>query len=364
VLEYPIALVAACLLRPTIGPRGGTRARVLDVLLPALFGLAIVVSVRWPLSSRLGPNGVTYVGAAFALVCLAFLRRPVRFGLGVAAIMLAFAIARGRDTTDLLAARSFFGVYHVRGYTNYHAFQHGTTTHGGQSTLARWRREPLTYYHREGPLGQMFASLMTGKAERRVAIVGLGTGTIACYARPGERWTYYEIDPLIVRIATDPRYFTYVRDCAPATRIVLGDARLSLAHAPDGAYDFIILDAFSSDAIPAHLITREALALYLRKLAPGGVVTFHISNRYLKLEPVLSELARDARLAGAFGADTGLTRAQREMYKSTSEWVALSRRASDLALLVRQPGWRPLRPQASVRLWTDDFSDILSVFSW
>jgi len=210
----------------------------------------------------------------------------------------------------------------------------------------------------------MFAALMTGKAERRVAIIGLGTGTIACYARPGERWTFYEIDPLIVRIATDPRYFTYVRDCAPDTRIVLGDARLSLERARDGAYDFIILDAFSSDAIPAHLMTREALALYLRKLAPGGVVTFHISNRYLRLEPVLSELARDERLAGAFGADTGLTRAQREMYKSTSEWVALSRRATDLALLVRQPGWRPLRPQAAVRLWTDDFSDILSVFEW
>src|SRR6185369_3170763 len=159
-----------------------------------------------------------------------------------------------------------------------------------------------------------------------------------------------------------PAWFTYLRDCAPSTRIVMGDARLSLVRAPDHAYDFIILDAFSSDAIPAHLITREALALYLRKLAPGGAVTFHISNRYLRLEPVLSELARDARLAGAFGADTNLTTAQKAFNASTSDWVVLARRATDLAALTRLPGWRPLQPRADVRVWTDDFSDILSVF--
>ena len=133
---------------------------------------------------------------------------------------------------------------------------------------------------------------------------GLGTGTIACYGRPNETWTFYEIDPLIERIAFNPKYFTYLRDCPPAKRIVLGDARLSLAQAPDSSYDFIVLDAFSSDAIPVHLMTREALQLYLRKLAPGGSIAFHISNRYLNLEPVLVELARDARIAGIVGADT------------------------------------------------------------
>ena len=152
--------------------------------------------------------------------------------------------------------------------------------------------------------------------------------------------------------------------CPPTKRIVLGDARLSLLQAPDSAYDFIVLDAFSSDAIPVHLMTREALQLYLRKLAPGGSVAFHISNRYLDLEPVLVELARDARMAGLVGADTAITSSQRMSFKMNSKWVVLSRRAQDHMLLTLQPGWRVLAPQSAVGLWTDDFSNVFSVFRW
>jgi spermidine synthase len=205
---------------------------------------------------------------------------------------------------------------------------------------------------------------MRQNPNRRVAIVGLGTGTIACYGHSNETWTFYEIDPLIERIAFNPKYFTYLRDCPPAKRIVLGDARLSMQQAPDSSYDFIILDAFSSDAIPVHLMTREALQLYLRKLAPGGSIAFHISNRYLNLEPVLVELARDARMAGLAGEDTGISPAERESFKMNSKWVLLSRKASDHASLARQPGWRVLEPKSSVGVWTDDFSNVFSVFRW
>jgi spermidine synthase len=194
--------------------------------------------------------------------------------------------------------------------------------------------------------------------------VGLGTGTTLCYGRPQDSWTIYEIDPLIVRIAQDRGLFTYVTGCAPAKHLRLGDARLRLAEAPDGAYDVIVLDAFSSDAIPAHLVTREALQLYLSKLAPGGVVAYHISNRYINLRPVLAELARDARVAGLVGSDLGVTAAERAKMKTGSVWVVLARRATDFAALARRPEWTPLAPRADVRLWTDDFSDVIGVFTW
>ena len=167
----------------------------------------------------------------------------------------------------------------------------------------------------------------------------------------------------MVQIARSPRLFTYLRDCQPDGRIALGDARLSMARAPDAAYDLIVLDAFSSDAIPVHLITREALALYVRKLRPGGVVAFHISNRYLDLRPVLVEVARDARLAGAV-RDDNITAEERLKLYYGSQWVALAREARTLAPLVRQAEWDVLAPSAPVRVWTDDYSDVWGVVKW
>jgi hypothetical protein len=364
VLEYPIAIVLAALLRPTLATRRPLD-RVLDIALPVALFLLIVVLMRsgFP-PAKWGTRAPVWVFGAYALVVLCFQRHSLRFALGVAAIFVGAALGRGTDESLLFRGRSFFGVYRVMTYPKHHALQNGTTTHGGQSIYPQFAREPLTYYHREGPLGQSFAWLMRENPDRRVAIVGLGTGTIACYGRGNETWTFYEIDPLIERIAFNPKYFSYLRDCPPTKRIILGDARLSLAQAPDSAYDFIILDAFSSDAIPVHLMTREALRLYLTKLAPGGSIAFHISNRYLNLEPVLVELARDARMAGIVGADTAITPAQTMSFKMNSKWVVLSRRAQDHAQLALQPGWRVLAPQSEVALWTDDFSNVFSVFKW
>jgi len=364
VVEYPIAIVLAAALRPTLATRGRF-ARVADVVLPAALCATIVILMRlgFPPQSWGGKAPVWAFGG-YAIVVLCFQRHPIRFALGIAAIFIGAALGRGADQTLLFKGRSFFGVYRVMVYPKTRALQNGTTTHGGQSIYPELATEPLTYYHRDGPLGQSFRWLMQKNPNRRVAIVGLGTGTIACYGRSNESWTFYEIDPLIERIALNPKYFTYLRDCPPAKRIVLGDARLSMQQAPDSSYDFIILDAFSSDAIPVHLMTREAVQLYLRKLAPGGSIAFHISNRYLNLEPVLVEIARDARLAGIVGADTLVTPAQRAEFKMDSRWVVLSRKATDHAQLAVQPGWHVLPPASPVALWTDDFSNVLSVFSW
>jgi hypothetical protein len=364
VVEYPIAIVLAAALRPTTAKRGPL-SRELDVILPAMLGVAIVFLMRagFPPASW-GDRAPVWIFGVYAIAVLCFQRHPIRFALGIAAIFIGSALGRGTDQTLLFKGRSFFGVYRVTRLPKHRALQNGTTTHGGQSIYPEFATEPLTYYHRDGPLGQAFASLMRKNSDRRVAIVGLGTGTIACYGRSNETWTFYEIDPLIERIAFNPKYFTYLRDCPPAKRIVLGDARLSMQQAPDSSYDFIILDAFSSDAIPVHLMTREALQLYLRKLAPGGSIAFHISNRYLNLEPVLVELARDAKIAGIVGADTAITPSQRAAYKMDSRWVLLSRKATDHAQLAVQPGWHVLPPKSTVGLWTDDFSNVLSVFRW
>jgi len=325
--------------------------------------IAFLMRAGFPPSSW-GDKAPVWVFGGYAIVVLCFQRHPIRFALGIAAIFIGAALGRGTDQTLLFKGRSFFGVYRVMQLPKHHTLQNGTTTHGGQSIYPEFATEPLTYYHRDGPLGQSFTWLMRKNSDRRVAIVGLGTGTIACYGRSNERWTFYEIDPLIERIAFNPKYFTYLRDCPPAKRIVLGDARLSMQQAPDSSYDYIILDAFSSDAIPVHLMTREAVQLYLRKLAPGGSIAFHVSNRYLNLAPVLVEIARGAKLAGIVGADTAITPSQRASYKMDSRWVVLSRKATDHAQLARQPGWRVLPPKSTVGLWTDDFSNVFSVFRW
>ena len=364
VVEYPIAIVLAAALRPTLAKRGPL-AKALDVVLPvALFAMIVVLMRAGFPPKSWGDKAPVWAFGAYAMIVLCFQRHPVRFALGVAAIFIGATLGRGTDQTLLFRGRSFFGVYRVMAYPKHHALQNGTTTHGGQSIYPEFARDPLTYYHRDGPLGQSFTWLMRRNPNRRVAIVGLGTGTIACYGRSNETWTFYEIDPLIERIAFNPNYFTYLRDCPPAKRIVLGDARLSLAQAPDSAYDYIILDAFSSDAIPVHLVTREALQLYLRKLAPGGSIAFHISNRYLDLQPVIVEIARDARVAGIVGSDTAVTPTMTMSFKMNSKWVVLSRSARDHALLALQPGWRVLPPKANVGVWTDDFSNVLSVFRW
>ncbi|MEP7382649.1 MAG: fused MFS/spermidine synthase, partial [Gemmatimonadota bacterium] len=362
VLEYPIAMIIALAVRPAWGPRGsGPRGRVLDFVIPlVVFG---VVSLGYELPV---PSGKWADRALYAYLCgvgllvAVWFRHPLRLALSAAALFVGIDAATRFSDDTLYQARSFFGVYRVRTWEGYVLLQHGTTTHGGQSKAADRKTEPLTYYHRAGPLGDLFRLTTDSVAPRSVALVGLGTGTTACYARPGERWTYYEIDPLVVAIARAPQLFTYLRDCQPDVRIVMGDARRSIEAAPDAAFDLIVLDAFSSDAIPVHLMTREALQLYVRKLRPGGIIAFHISNRFLDLRPVLVELARDARLAGA-SIDRDVTEAQRARLYYGSRWVALARSARTLAPLARDAEWEVLAPSASVRLWTDDYSDVLAV---
>lgn len=362
VLEYPFALIVAYGLRPAIGRYSTSRlAQFLDLALPLLLygAMRAAFHIELPVG-KWATAGTWTLLVVSALVASLFYRRPLRLALGAAALFFAVDQRDPPGAGLVYQDRSFFGVYRVHRWGEYLVLQHGTTTHGAQSLSPGREREPLTYYYRGGPLGDVFAVLTDSTTAREVALVGLGAGTTACYAHAGETWTFYEIDPVVVDIARSGRLFTYLRDCAPQSRIVVGDARLSLVRAPDSGFDLIVLDAFSSDAIPVHLMTREALALYLRKLKPGGSVAFHISNRYLDLEPVLVELARDARLAGATGDFNASQEDKTAMYYA-SRWVVLARDAATLAPLVKERGWSVLPPSAPVRVWTDDFSDIIGI---
>lgn len=206
----------------------------------------------------------------------------------------------------------------------------------------------------------MFARDLAKKA----GVVGLGAGSLACYARPHQAWTYFEIDPVMEKLARDERFFTYLRDARGDMRVVVGDARRSLAAERDAAFDLLVLDAYSSDAIPIHLVTREALALYLRKLAPGGVLAFHISNLHLDLEPVFGNLARDAHLVCRVRDDTDLPEAVRALGKAPSVWLVMGRTADDLGVLTGNSRWIPARADDRLAVWTDDYSSLLSVFRW
>ncbi len=365
VVEYPFALIIALGLRPHRAQSSGTRrSQMLDLAVPALLFAVVLGAMKLPTPpNEWGSYGLNiFLGAAAIVAGLAF-ARPLRLALCALAIYGGVRMADAGDPDVLMQARSFFGVYKVRQLYQYHILQHGTTTHGGQNWLKEHRLDPLTYYHKEGPFGQMMATLFPDVRFRRVAVVGLGSGATACFGRPEESWTYYEIDPLVLRIARNPRLFSYLDDCPPRADVKLGDARLSLAREPDGTFDLIVLDAFSSDAIPVHLMTREALAMYLRKIKPTGAIAFHISNRYLELRPVLFSLAIDAGIAGAAG-EGDVDKEQRLKMYYGSRWGVLAPRVQTLSGLVRQKGWNVFPPYSTAPVWTDDYSDVWSVMKW
>jgi hypothetical protein len=365
VAEYPIAIVLACLLRPPKNPNGKKPHDLrLDFLLPLILlvplaGLALSMKAY---SLNIETIGMLIIACPAAIICYSFSPRPIRFGMGLASVMLAATFWSALGGSTLHTERSFFGVYEVSETREgrYYTLYHGTTLHGAQSRDPARRMEPMTYFHRDGPIGQVFEMFSGQAVKRRVAIAGLGTGAMASYARPGEHWTFFEIDPVVERIASNPRYFTFLKDSPGTVSVVLGDARLKLEDAPDGIYDLIVLDAFSSDAIPVHLVTKEALKLYLAKLNDNGIIIYQISNRYLDLEPVLGDLALDAGLYSLV-QEMKVGEADQDELKRNSTWVVMARKIGDLKGLADDPRWGPLKASGGGGLWTDDFSNIISV---
>jgi SAM-dependent methyltransferase len=374
VVEYPLVLVLACMLRPGLLPSlNQRRAAAGDFVLPALLFLLVIGLQRHTdldLTDLRSTTPLVLV-ILIALVVFSVQSRPVRFGLSIAALIAGGVVIADTDQV-LVRVRNFYGVLRVIALDSppAHVLFHGTTTHGTQSLDPARRLEPLSYYHHDGPLGQLFEAAGGSPVTRHVAIVGLGAGTIACYAHRGEHWTFFEINPAVVAIAQDSSLFTFLKDCPARPDLVLGDARLSLAQEPDASFDMIILDAFTSDAIPIHLMTRNAVQLYLAKLRPGGLLVFHISNRYLELAPVLGNISGSLGLVarrwsdeeGSDDANSNEASAKMDQ-KDASEWVIIARREQDLAAIAEADQWEDLPPAIGQGVWTDDYSNVLAALS-
>jgi spermidine synthase len=365
ILEYPLALAAACALRPSPGFR-----RNAPESWETLVGLPLMVVgvslVLWALGLFGAVFLPTLVGifALLWLVGLAFSNRPAMFGIVAAAAVLLFALAPSQnDRQVIFAARTFFGVHRVVEDGPFHRLQHGGTMHGLQrrDSMAMATCEPNSYYHPTGPLGQVFQA--AGQRFTRVGVIGLGSGGTVCYGRPGQQWTFYEIDPTVERIARDRRLFTHLATTSASVDVRLGDGRLLLAEAAPASFDLLILDAFSSDAIPLHLVTREAIDLAFSRLRADGVLAFHISNRYLDLAPVLGAIARDTGLEARVNFDAVVAPAEQREGKQASRWLIMTRTGAAMGSLATDARWRPA-PAPPAALWTDDFSNILSVFIW
>ena len=364
VWEYPIAVVAACLLKPAT-PEDGRRGWPGDIALPLALLAAMILAKRLlggpSEGGHLPPLTAVFGFILPGIALLSFSARRWRFAGGIAACLIAASITGSSDT--IATARSFFGVNRVRvvtdGGARFMVLMHGTTMHGVESLTPGEATLPMAYFSHEGPFGRFFAALPTGSA-RHVGVIGLGTGVLACYAAPDQVWTFYEIDPLVEQLARNQNYFHFLANCGNHPSVVLGDARQTIADAPDGAYDVLVLDAFSSDSIPMHLVTREALALYLRKLAPSGRMLFHISSRTLDLQEVIGSLAADAGLTArlAFDDPTATVSVWR---RSPSLVVAAARSATDLGSLDQVHGWLQLPTGGARSLWTDQQSDLLHV---
>jgi hypothetical protein len=365
IYEYPILIAAAVLALP--GMFAGGMRRMLAEAGPVLalaalvLVIGLVLDIRLPAAAEL-PVQIALV--ALAAVMLLQRKRPARF---FALVVLAFVVTEQWQPgfNRIESARSFFGVHQVVDTADgrHRLLYHGTTLHGAErigdrDAAGTGRPEPLTYFYFGGPISQSIEAVRAARGGlARVAVVGLGTGSLACHKRDHEDWTFFEIDPDVVRIARDPRLFTFLSVCAPALPVIVGDARLTLSASPQ-LYDLIVLDAFSSDAIPVHLLTREALTGYLARLQPGGALVLHISNRHMELGSVVAAVAAGEGLVTYLREDDRPDTALTD-YKMNALVAALARRSADLGALPNTAGWREIKPDAHIAAWTDDYSDLV-----
>jgi hypothetical protein len=366
--EYPLGAISSVLLLPGAAgePQGGTsRIRAVAgaamTLVPVALVVALLLAVQ-RFNASLPADVFTRYAIIFVVPCLAAFamrKTPLRMGLALALVAVAGSFIRYDNRLPLHVERSFFGVHRVMFTGRERLMLSGTTNHGVQSVDPSLRCEPLSYYSRGGPVGQILDGLPGDARTRRIGVVGLGTASMAAYAQTGQRWTFYEINPVVERLARDPQFFTYLRDCAPNARVVTGDARLMLAREPDGAFDLLVLDAFSSDAIPVHLMTVEAMQLYFSKLSANGVVALHISNRFMRLAPVVASVARRAGYVGLTQLHVP-TSEQRTISAEIvpSRWAVVARRPGDLGSLATDRRWQSL-DDFEGPVWTDDYSNVI-----
>ena len=368
IAEYPILAALAVLCRPQTEERWPRWSRWYWPLLAIAAVLLIAPSYsEGKLFAWLEEQRVYVIGAvAIAGTLLAMLRMADRLKLaGIVVLALVLIRVYPGDDGRVETVRSFFGVHKivVTPHGQYHVLMHGTTIHGAEKfqnndgTPVTGRPEPITYYHKDGGIGQAISAIRERKgAPLRVAVIGLGAGTLTCASQPGEDWKFFEIDQSMVDTAKDPKYFTYIQKCDPDLKPVIGDARLTFAREPHGVYDLIIVDAYSSDAIPIHLATEEAMAIYKDKLAPQGAVVMHVSNRHLELASVVVGIADANDLKSwVFSEDSG----RDSEYIFSTSVVVSAREDADVGKLASSDEWELTEAEDHQRVWTDDYSNVL-----
>jgi hypothetical protein len=368
VAEYPILLALAALCRPSGNERLPRWSRW---YWPFLAVLAVaLIAPTWSLGKVafwLEDRRVWVAGSIGVLSALLALGLNANRWKIFATVVLALVLIRvypsdeGRTET----VRSFFGVHKIvfTPHGQYHVLMHGTTIHGAEKFTdddgapITGRPEPITYYHKDGGIGQAIAAIRERKgAPLRVAVIGVGAGTLTCASEPGETWKFFDIDQTMIDTARDPKYFTYIQNCEPDLKPVIGDARLTFAREPAGVYDLIIVDAYSSDAIPIHLATQEAMKIYKDKLAPHGAVVMHVSNRHLELESVVVGIADANELKSwVYDEDSG----RDDEYIFATDVVVCAREEADIGKLASSDKWTETEPTENQRVWTDDYSNIL-----
>jgi len=367
IAEYPILVALAVLCRPV------KRLRRYEILF-WIAASAVAAALTAHAYSAIHLSDPTTRQLDIAVLGLAALSIPLMrdtiksMGVVVLALVIMHMGQSNEGRTESM--RSFFGVNHIYETADkrFRVLEHGSTVHGAQQLIAddgkiaRGQPSPLTYYNNGSAISSAIQAVRARNTiPLRVAMIGLGAGSLACRMAPEESWTFFEIDPLVIEIARNPQRFNFISACAPNLPIVLGDARLTIAAEPNGFYDLIVLDAYSSDAIPVHLATREAMAIYKAKLAPHGVVLMHISNRHLELTSVSVGIAAANGMQTwvwnnpLYGAD-----AAKMIYPS--EVVVSAERPEDVGAIAQSAHWTLTRSDARQRIWTDDYSNIAGAF--
>jgi SAM-dependent methyltransferase len=364
ILEYPLLVAVLAFFRRS-DERNSPLAR--DGAIALVFALAMVLT--W-IVFRLAHLDSDTEWLALAHTALFFVAYKLknqtrRFAFVFAVLMLAYTAIlptyiEGADR--IFVGRNFFGVKKVLDDRGAHLRKllHGDTIHGIESTDPARAGQPLSYYYPGGSVSDVVEMLRSRGNVQRFGVLGLGAGTMAAYADANHHVRFYEIDPSVETIAR--QYFTFLPRCGTNCDVIIGDGRLRLAHEPDGTFDFLLLDAFSSDSVPTHLLSREALKMYVAKLAPGGVLVFNVSNRYLNVEKLVSALIADAGLVAFSRFDEAGD--LRKLGKSSAQHVVAARSLDDVRGLTGRIGWKPTAPPPGFQPWTDDYSNLLSLIRW
>jgi hypothetical protein len=358
--EFPLAIAAAAGLAPA-----AMRLRP-PMKLATIATVVILVGGVLALSYAVLLNRWVWLGVLAAAVAV-----PTLALVGIERTVAFFALALATFFVDEATGhvvhreRTFFGVLRVRDSSNgpSRILMHGGIRHGVQlvSDDPERRRIPLSYYAEAGPLGSIFRGLESTGRRSRVGVAGLGIGTVASYARSGDNYVFFEIDPSVARIAENAEWFTYLADCKGRSRVVIDDARHALETEPDGSLDLLVIDAFTGDSVPTHLLTQEAFALYARKLHPEGMLALHVSNKYLDFVPVVEAIAADGGWMGVYARDLDV---DPEAARIPSEWMALSRSLNPIKAIYANPTserwrWQPINETPTARPWTDDRTAVI-----